>query len=848
MIEIGRADLANDQTRFEIDLARNYIPSSLSVRLDGRQVPVDSAGFRAIVGPVALVVPAAAGQHVVTLRARFMTANGRVTRIRRFSYSVPVPNNPNVVRVLSSWPSRGTKNLSIGEWIQLDFSAPPSPDFELAFSLRCSGRRVRFETYRVHETYWLLNPRGQLPPKARCVFNWVEAGTHQQIEFFTATAGKPAFVEYDRDEPGLSSPFPDDYFTRSDRSSPTRRRIDLPRSSAPSSLDSLAGQLEADVQMLDGFSPVGHIFVAVSDAIDPASLPHGAEESVHPASSVQLIDVDPRSESFGRRLPFAVEQREDLDASGELKHSLLLFPLVPTRLGGRIAVVLTRALRASPGRPFQPSPFMHRLFQPAHQSDSDAIRRARQQLGSALWVVENVAYPPIPRHDLALIVSYSTGSLEGLSRDLLHMRSQLREIPLPTFSIDRIALEEGDVSAFVFGTWHAPKWLDGDNIARDADGLPEIVGTTPIEFTLALPRERGEDGAPIVIYQHGNPGDAESEVPIEARRSLASGGFAVLGFTDIFNRELARDAPGDTTILTQLVESLLALDRHERLPEYWLATHAEQLAFLRLVEALRGFDVLPLEQADGRPDVDPDAPLSYLGVSEGANHAPPFLAYAPEVRSAVLVAGGAPIAETLTHQLDLSLSREYPQVLMGGEGRDIWLGLSLLQTAIDRQDPFHHARYLYREPVPVDGDLRKPSVLLIAGLEDTLIPNRLTDALAWLLGPIPMIEPTPRDVGFLPTAVGPIRANVDASTTAAYAQVVPAGLAGIEVESDCDPSSMSASIAQEGHFCAQVSMASVEQRLQFFLSALGGGAPVVTNTSIAEQRDEQRDVLPEARP
>ncbi|MBW2291604.1 MAG: hypothetical protein JRG94_04760, partial [Deltaproteobacteria bacterium] len=294
-------------------------------------------------------------------------------------------------------------------------------------------------------------------------------------------------------------------------------------------------------------------------------------------------------------------------------------------------------------------------------------------------------------------------------------------------------------------------------------------------------------GAPLVIYQHGNPGDAGSEVPVEARRGLAGMGFAVLGFTDVFNRELSAGDSADSSILNQLASSLVALNQNARLPDYWLQTHAEQLAFLRLAEALRELDVLPLAAPDGYSDLDLAAPLAYLGMSEGANHAPAFLAYAPEIRSAALVVGGAPIAESLTHQIDASGLGDAAQFLMQGNGRDIWLGLSLLQTAIDRQDPIHHARFLYREPVPIDGDLRKPSVLLIAGVEDTRIPNRFTDALAWLLGPIPMIDPAPRVVPFLPLSRAPIRSNIDDRTTAAYSQIVPAGVIGVRASIGCNP-------------------------------------------------------------
>ncbi|MBW2387610.1 MAG: hypothetical protein JRG89_04165 [Deltaproteobacteria bacterium] len=827
--EIELVGITGSESRIELVLARGYLPGSLSVRLDDRALDFDAPGPLAMFRRTRLSFPVTGGRHVAKFRARFLSGAGILERSRGVTVIIPTLDGPGTASLVSSWPMQGTRNLARSEWVQLEFSAPPSAEMVDAFGLRCANRSVEFEVHRDRQSFILLNPKGQLPAGARCRFTWSELGMKRQFVFFTAVAGSPVWVEYDREIAGLSSPFPDDFFARREEASVTGLRIELPKLEDPTSLDRFAELLASEVDGLDGWSPVGHIFLALSDAVDPASIPQSPEESVHPASALQMLDTDPRSTTFGKRIPFVAETRDDLEADGKLRHSLLLFPLLPTRLGGQYAVVVTRAVRADPGRPFEPSAFMSQVLRRRSATDTQAVVRARARVFSALWVAEHVASPPIPRDDIALVFRFSTGTLEGLSEDLLHVRRQLQEHPAPEFSIDSVRSDTGAIAAIVTGTWHAPRWRDGANFMRDDRGRPRIGGSKPVEFTLALPRERAPRGAPLVIYQHGNPGDAGSEVPVEARRGLAGMGFAVLGFTDVFNRELSAGDPADSSILNQLASSLVALNQNARLPDYWLQTHAEQLAFLRLAEALRELDVLPLAAPDGYSDLDLAAPLAYLGMSEGANHAPAFLAYAPEIRSAALVVGGAPIAESLTHQIDASGLGDAAQFLMQGNGRDIWLGLSLLQTAIDRQDPIHHARFLYREPVPIDGDLRKPSVLLIAGVEDTRIPNRFTDALAWLLGPIPMIDPAPRVVPFLPLSRAPIRSNIDDRTTAAYSQIVPAGVIGVRASIGCNLRRTSALVASEGHFCAQVSFASIQQRLLFFQSALEANAPTISN-------------------
>lgn len=829
LIALGDASAKAGSTRIELRVARGYVPGSLKVRLDGRWVRVESPGLPIGFRAIPLEFAATGGRHQVNIQARFMTLGGVEIRRGRFFYDEPLPAPDVTARLVASWPMRATRNLSRSEWIQLKFSSPPGEEMISKFSLGCASKKVRFAVHHVDETFLLLNPRRQLPAGVRCVFRWMEGQKTRRFAFRTAQEGPRVSVEYDREQPGFSAPFPDDYFTRADRTSATRKRIELSSGTEASPLNDFAQSLESELRMLDGWSPVGHIYIALSGEIDMSSLPATADESIHPASAIQLLDIDPRGGTFGHRLPFNVEVRDDVDANGRVRHSLLLFPVHPMRLGARSAVVVTRALRASPGSPYEPSAFMDQVLNLVPRTASPAAKRARRSVSSALWVAENVAHPPIPRDDMALLVSFTTGTLPDLSDDLLSIRRRLQKAPLPHFEIESVEPEAGDVAAVVTGTWHAPRFRDGANLARDAQGEPRWSATLPIPFILALPRNRPARGAPVVIYQHGNPGDAQREVPVEARRSLAAAGFAVLGFTDVFNRELSHGQPDEVSILTQLATSLVSLDKNRRLPDYWLQTHAEQLAFLRLVTALGDLDVLPAGAADGKPDLDLEAELSYLGMSEGANHAPAFLAYAPEVHAAALVVGGAPIAELVTHQIDLSGISSLAPSVMGQGGRDLWLALSLLQTAIDRQDPIHHARHLYRDPISVDGDSRKSSVLLVAGLEDSRIPNRFSDSLAWLLGPIPILEPTAREVSFLQTQSGPIRANINSTTTSAYTQFVPEGLPGVGVAPACTADAMSRAVAREGHFCAQISPASVEQRLQFFLSAQGEGAPAISN-------------------
>jgi hypothetical protein len=320
------------------------------------------------------------------------------------------------------------------------------------------------------------------------------------------------------------------------------------------------------------------------------------------------------------------------------------------------------------------------------------------------------------------------------------------------------------------------------------------------------------------MYQHGNPGSAQNEVPGAARSFLGGAGFAVGGFTDVLNRTYA-------TVLDQQFAIFGVVLVAGEPPDFYIQTYAEQVAFLYALRSLAALDLLPLGAPDGVPDLDPTS-IVYEGISYGSVHGQAFLAYAPEILAGGLVVGAARLAELVEYQ-DRTLPTGgqrflveiLPSVLSGVRAPDLWMGLALFAVAYDRQDAHNHARFFFREPVAVDGTTRKPSLLVVEGIDDSFTKNNSTRSLAFQLGAIPQLAPGIVRVPTLPLVAGPIQANVDAETTAAFVQFAPAGLPGITPTQGC-------SAQFEGHYCAQTAPPARAQRLLFYTSALSG-PPVV---------------------
>jgi len=824
--------------RIHIALRPGYVDGSLDVTLDDRRVGGPFAFGED--GATALIV-VGGGVHSVRATARFATGG----TVRAGSDSLKFRTPPPLPPLLSSDPAADVGGVPRTAWIRLTFARPVSEVGRRSVELSCDGVRYPAAVHRSTPKTLIVNPDADLEALATCVVAWRGSYGPRRLTFTTAAAGPPASVVYDRFDTRGTAPFPDDFWLRRDPADPRRQHleIEMPGFEEPDRL--LVNALLHGTRVLDGFSPIAHITLELSEAPDPYSMPWTPDESLDPMASVGLFDVTPTSPTYGARIPFRMDVRSDT-AWGRISHSLLLFPSIALEPGGRYGVVVTRRARVDRSRPFDASAFFRAARDaPPLPGEPEAVRRVRLLADDVLTAVAEAANPPIPREDVALAVRFSVRHTDDIPSDLLAMKEEILAGPPPAVAIPRVEAESAEaiaagseVAAVIRGTWEAPEWrADRLTLSRDpATGLPRRAGTRSVGFVLALPNAAREGPVPVVMYQHGNPGSAEEEVLPQARQTLARAGFAVIGFTDVLNREVS--PPGKSArdrAYAQIFHIMWNLLFLKRIPDYFVQTNAEQLAFLRVIEALTAVPRFSIggRNAPDREDffgIDASKPLCYVGVSEGANLAPAFLAFAPEVRAAALVAGGRRFAEVLIHQRPEAILAP-----LAGLGftqlrpTDIWVMLALFQTIFDRQDAHNFAPYIYRKPFVVAGTTRRASILLTSGLNDSTVPNHVTDALAWALGPIPQLAPAPQRVSVLDLAPSPVVGNVDPRTTAAYHQFVPQGVADIVPTPGCSSPPLSPQSANDGHYCVQNAAEALLQRLVFLETALTDEAPLIVN-------------------
>ncbi len=748
---------------------------------------------------------------------------------------------PALPPLSESVPKAGDPRFPRTEWIRLAFQeAVPERAADL-IELRCGGVPHPIRVHHITPELLVLDPEGELAPAASCEVTWRQRAGVGRLEFSTAPSVGPAPIPYDRRDPHQIGPFPDDYWLAVNPEDPSEQRLRIEFSGFGFPDQWLLNALVSGVREFDGFSPIAHITIPLSWPVDPDSVPHTSEESVDPLATVALFDITPGSPDYGSRIPFQLEGRAET-TWGKNGNALLLFPSISLKPLHRYGLIVTRRVRAIFGEPVEPSEYF-RMVRDGTPGPADPweIVRSRSLADEVLTAVAS-SHPPIERADVAFAARFTIRSFEGIADDLITIRRKTTAGPAPVIEIVRVEPESpkeiadgSAVAALVHGTWTAPEWRTDDRVLarHPTSGAPTQVGTQRLPFVLALPRAAFEHRVPVVMYQHGNPGSAAEEVIRHARDSLAEAGFAVVGFTDVVNREVSPPGPGiEERAQRQIVDLLLRLMATGAIPDNFIQTVAEQLAFLRAIgeiAAIRDFAIdAPLASEPARiHGIDPSTPLAYLGISEGAHHGSLLLPFAPEIRAAALIAPGRRFSEILIHQRWEQLLG--PLAFMGF-GRlsptETWVGLALIQAMFDHQDPHNYARFLYREPLEIDPP-RRASLLVIEGLNDSLVPNHATRTWVRELGPIPQLATPGRMIPGFEGVRDAVAANVDARTTAAFYQYVPRGVAGIEPTPGCDAPQLAERSATEGHYCAQSAKESLRQRVHFFKTALGKTAPEI---------------------
>ncbi|HSD24496.1 MAG TPA: hypothetical protein VLB79_09235 [Solirubrobacterales bacterium] len=551
-------------------------------------------------------------------------------------------------------------------------------------------------------------------------------------------------------------PFPDDYYTVSDPSTATGRRIDLHAAAMPKN----AGGTPIDPSPYlrnDGFSPGQGIVLKVPGLDSTTALQQtGASPLNHlgryadPDAPVIVIDA-----MTGQRQPIWVEI--DSNASSPAQTALEIHPAVNLASGHRYIVAL-RNLRDAAGQTI-PAPEGFRYYRDQLPSSEGPINAQRSRFESIFNTLRGAG---IRRSNLYLAWDFTVASDENIAARELHIRDDalaslgdttpgdgVMEGNAPDFHVTQVdnftPVEDPEIARRVRGTFTVPCYLQpncgpGGSFQLGADGLPSrnAGNDWTANFDCIIPRTAIDGtttpGRPA-IYGHGLFGSASEVFNADIQQELANTYGFVLCATDEIG--MANGDVGNTIgILGDLSRFPQLADRLQQglLDEIFLGR------LMAMPSGLASDGAFHVDGTTGSDSVIDDTELYYQGSSQGGIMGGALTAVDPDFTRAVLNVPAMNYSVLLPRSVDYD---EFALILNASYTDELSrpLILSLIQMLWDRGEPNGYAHRMTSNPLPGTPAHR---VLMNVALGDHQVTNFQSDVEARTIGAsthTPILDP-----------------------------------------------------------------------------------------------------------
>jgi len=467
--------------------------------------------------------------------------------------------------------------------------------------------------------------------------------------------------------------------------------------------------------LLPGFSPTSAMYLRFTGDIDPSTLPADPPHSVTSTSSVQLVNVDPKSPEHGKRHLLETFWQK-ADGVYWIADTLAVRPALgyPLLTNTRYALVVTTGVKAADGTTITPSSDLAEVLgstsvearvKPAHDLYAPAVADLASQGIAASQIV----------HLAVFTTNDPTAELFAVIDDV-HAN-----VPAPTVAstmwmpTDQTA--DYDVYEGYYGP--SPNYQNGVPPYRDTggsfvftNGKPVVQNTFPQKFCLVVPNVQKcpmpAAGYPIVLYAHGTGGDYRSIVDEGNSFGdlLAQHCMASMGINQIFSGDRPGSPglsdpnyEGDEDLLFFNVNNLLAARTNGRQAAVDVVQQARLFTETKLT--------VPASVSRTQAAVSFDATkLVFLGHSEGGLNGPLFLAGDKQALGGVLSGSGAMITVALLDKTSPmpSVAQAVKTILeltKPDEAAELNLfhpALNLAQTIVDATDPVNYARFIFQSP------------------------------------------------------------------------------------------------------------------------------------------------------
>ena len=559
-------------------------------------------------------------------------------------------------------------------------------------------------------------------------------------------------------------PFPNDFYTRNDSSSPTGKRIDFDDRAMPKN-ESAQVIEAADYNYSDGFSQGQGIVLRVpgvdsTEAIEANDFVELDRLSRYSEPSQRAVVIDAKT---GKRWPIWVQV--DAGAGSNTSRALMISPSVNFDPEGRYIVALRNLVDAE-GNPVQ-APNAFRYYRDQIPSNQKKVNDRRSKFEGIFKTLKKAG---IKRSSLYLAWDFTVSSNENNYARALHMRDEafaelgdttMADLEVqgeaPEFEVtaqgqggDSLRLPDNsvrtipdDVARYVAGTYTVPCFLTGGSRAGQPDecgaggemelnaaGLPKRFGDYEANFECIIPETvfgpTGTPGRPH-IYGHGLLGASAEVVFSPVSRGLGRDHGMVGCATDEIGM-------AGQDLLGTVIPALTNLANFPKLADRLQQGLLNELFLARVMFHEEGFVSDPAFQTGngetaGDPVID-TSDVFYTGASQGGIMGGALTAISPDFTKAALVVGGMNYSTLLTRSSNWGT---YGQVFNNSYGNELArpLILNMIQMLWDRGEPNGYAHVMTDDPPP---NTPPHEITLQIALGDHQVTNYASDVQARTVG------------------------------------------------------------------------------------------------------------------
>lgn len=490
-------------------------------------------------------------------------------------------------------------------------------------------------------------------------------------------------------------PFPNDYFTVPDATTPTAQRLHLQTASMPvNTLGIIADPTKLNV--LDGFS-VGPVLLFQSPTLDfdttGITPVFDIGYSLDPESPTVLVDA-----TNGEHQLHWAERDTYYGAPPEL--SPILVHVGKNLPNARRYVMAVRRAKDASSATIPPTR-LFQIYRDAIPTYDPVVEDRRAKMEEIFAILANAN---VPRADLFLAWDFTTQSVQSLAGKMLKMRDDAFATlgsAAPSFTVTSVAASP-DSRTFrdVSGTFQVPLYLTSPAIGSllnvGPDGLPFTTGAFyTAAFRCTIPNAATTGGAAPVhparpsLYGHGLLGD-EGEVGAGNVRDMANEHNFIFCATRWTGME-EDDLPTIYSILADFGQ----------FPKLSERLHQGVLNFLflgRLMIHAQGFANDPAFQLAGASLID-RTELFYDGNSQGAIAGGGLAAYAQDYTRAVLGVPGMNYSLLLNRSVDFDDFNNFFEAAYSSN-YDRHLLLSAVEMLWEQTEANGAALHLTSDPYP----------------------------------------------------------------------------------------------------------------------------------------------------